>query len=439
MEQNLKKRAIFSLTQFQGTTQSILNEDQFIFTRTEFQGYADFTDAVFNGNANFSETNFKSDADFNDTKFLDQGSYNFAEARFHGDAKFRGAHFQGSANFWRTKFKSDADFLFTKFQDHSCFNFAEFERRVTFYGRDYIHRWDRNVFEEQGDFEFITFHEPEKVTFDKINLSNCFFLNTDFSRVDFRDVQWDDNPLKRRAVRDEWDGQYEWSKQKNDWVKKDKPTPPDFKRVEQLYCDLRKNYEGKLRYHEAGDFHIGQMEMRRLDPDTDNEFVKKLAGNSLINILFYQEIRDFKWKDFKKEIRNIDKNRLFYKEIGDSWRTFINWLPISLFRYLFKRLLSPIAFYKWFSRYGTSYWRPLGWLGGLILGFAFLYLFTGINTSFSEAIWFSVDRCFLNFLRFNANYEPVGWSGQLLPRFESLLGPVLIALLILAVRWNFKR
>jgi hypothetical protein len=41
-------------------------------------------------------------------------------------------------------------------------------------------------------------------------------------------------------------------------------TAGDYRLVEKLYRQLRKNYEGKGAYAEAGDFHYGEMEMRRL-------------------------------------------------------------------------------------------------------------------------------------------------------------------------------
>lgn len=279
----------------------------------------------------------------------------------------------------------------------------------------------------------MTFHEPEKVVFDNVDLSNCRFLNTDLSKIDFRDVRWDNNPLDRRAVRDEWDGQYEWEEKEKKWVRKKDPEPPDFKRVEQLYCQLRVNYEGKLRYEEAGDFHIGQMEMRRLDPgDNKDKWVEKLAR---INN-FKEKVDEALFLPLGKVLEKLSSSIALIPEI----------LMSDVDKYLLHRFLSPIAFYRWFSKYGTSYWRPLGWLVGLIIVFTLLYLFYGIpsdcgrvDPDWNEAFKFSMDTCFLGPLRSKSEYAPFYFPFYLLALIGSLLGPVLVTLLVLAVRWKFKR
>ena len=43
--------------------------------------------------------------------------------------------------------------------------------------------------------------------------------------------------------------------------------------MEQIYHQLQKNYDTRLDYRKANDFHYGEMEMRRLEPPSDGRFL----------------------------------------------------------------------------------------------------------------------------------------------------------------------
>jgi hypothetical protein len=99
--------------------------------------------------------------------------------------------------------------------------------------------------------------------FHNIDLGNVSFINTDISEVDFLNETWMKNK-DRLVVLDEY-------------------RITEFERityneVAQLYRRLRRNYENNYKFAEAGDFFIGEMEMRRLDvtPRFKNENVKKI-------------------------------------------------------------------------------------------------------------------------------------------------------------------
>jgi len=47
--------------------------------------------------------------------------------------------------------------------------------------------------------------------------------------------------------------------------------------VEQIYHQLQKNYDSRLDYRKANDFHYGEMEMRRLEPPSGLRQRRRMA------------------------------------------------------------------------------------------------------------------------------------------------------------------
>ena len=91
--------------------------------------------------------------------------------------------------------------------------------------------------------------KPEKVIFRKVDLSKFRFLGTDLRKVEFADVDWDMKTGRSRVY---------------DAIEPDPVTEKfDYPLIAQLYKRLRANYEENLNYAQAGDFHIGEMEMYR--------------------------------------------------------------------------------------------------------------------------------------------------------------------------------
>lgn len=176
----------------------------------------------------------------------------------------------------------------------------------------------------------------------------------------------------------------------------------NYEEVLYLYRALRMNYEGRLQFHEAGDFHIGEMETRRL----------ALLQDKSQNIV------------------------------------------IRLFKYFFMWL------YKMLSGYGERYLRAAGSFFVIVAVFAILFMATGLqkesdksinknNDNFVEdAISFSPDfgssfayslsvaTIFMKDKKYT--FKDDGFSYCLFV-VESCLGAILLPLLVLAVRRNFKR
>jgi len=104
------------------------------------------------------------------------------------------------------------------------------------------------------DFSELTIDPLDKLSFRDADLQKCIFLDTDLRKVEITGSIW---PLIeiRFGVYDEI-----------------APLQPkaerQFSRIERLYRELKQNYEDRRDYERAGDFHYGEKEMRRQNPDT---------------------------------------------------------------------------------------------------------------------------------------------------------------------------
>jgi hypothetical protein len=147
--------------------------------------------------------------------------------------------------------------------------------------------------------------------------------------------------------------------------------------IAHTYRQLRIAYESSLQYPEAGDFYIGEMEMKRLNA----VFRKKSVKNGLL--------------------RDIIQN------------------------------FSLTAFYKYFSLYGECYWLPLLWMLFAIFGFSFCYYYR-YGLCPSQAF----ENSFTTFFQMPpSNSKIPSW----LIAIERLIGGVVTFLFILALRRKFKK
>ena len=288
-----------------------------------FDGAADFSWCHIGGKAYFWRSRFTGPVTFSNTTIeanevpdsqrLPPGHANFSWAFFSGGADFGRSQFGGKTWFWRTVFCADVTFEEANFQAVVIFGGREYEVSLSasdfhdgrllglligaglmtpdpetepprfWHFKDVTNaenlkrllnekRFDPRQVEEivavwkgrakpmfagTGDapvpFRGAVFGKPEESEFGEVGLERCLFAGCDVSKVDFTDVRWDRLPTLfllggRRAVRDEHYAN----------------TVGGYRLVEKLYRQLRKNYESKGAYAEAGDFHYGEMEMRRL-------------------------------------------------------------------------------------------------------------------------------------------------------------------------------
>jgi len=363
-----------------------LGEKKYDFTRFVFPPDAEFGDkdfqepvsfvfAKFTGRAHFLHANFRKEADFRLATF--GGLADFYEATFKGRTNFFSATFDDRVQFSGATFEDEAEFYEARFQGAADFRHATFERQVRFW-RGFP---DHEVFSTRADTDFrrARFHQPEKVLFQRVFLGQTRFLETDVRKVHFADVKWAERSGGRPAV---WD----------ELAREDDGEDKNHALIAQLYRQLKYNYEEEQRDPiTAGEFHFGEMEMRRLEKPPKNRLLR-----------------------------------------------------------FFKRNVSFLALYRWISGYGEDYIQALACIVGVILAFAVVFAYIPVfalepspSSTASQSMHSLGSRliysamCFL--LRGDRPLQPVYPPGYYWSVAEGVIGPPLIALFVLALNRRFKR
>lgn len=111
---------------------------------------------------------------------------------------------------------------------------------------------------------------PEaSVRFRYPDLRKCRFLNTDLRNIDFLGVEWCDEVAGRSTLYGEWFsrvGLYDEVAPVTEQEESADQRP--WPEIERLYRQLKLNYENRGDFPRAGDFHIGEKEARRRNPET---------------------------------------------------------------------------------------------------------------------------------------------------------------------------
>jgi len=393
-----KNRGLFPQTEFEGVAifsdATFKGRADFLFARfthtawfrkATFEAGAGFDGTDFVGEADFGHTTFKGAADFLSTLF--HGNVKFSVARFHAEFKFEGSTFKGQVDFQSATFNAGAYFIGSIFEADADFRGATFEHTLLI-GAERVHR---RAFKGGTNLGWVQFSKPEKVGFHKVDLSSVRFLGTDVRKVHFNDVDWYKEKGKgRNRVFDE--------------VSPDPDTEKfDYPLIAQLYRRFRANYEENLRYSEAGDFYIGEMEMTR---KAERNIFKQLP------LLIYKAISNY----------------------GESYYRPLGWLAaflVVIFPLLFMILglqpinpvpNSPEAYvmdYKWDISSIQSFLPSRQKLNDY--GISFLYTMSV----------FSLVR--------DKKYTTINNWGHALFVAESILTPVFMAFFLLALRRRFKR
>jgi len=392
------------------------------FFQAVFQGEADFWGKTFQDETRFHRTTFQREAQF--TKVTFQASVIFFKAFFEGETNFEeasfemvsfdGATFKGRTSFEHTSFESKADFSDAIFKSYASFSGTTFKAltyliEVTFQNGVNFHAatfgdelviYEEESFrifsEKEVDFRYATFLRPEKVTFEKVDLSRFRFLGTDLRKVEFVDVDWDTKRGRNRIYDEIVSHTLTETKYFGlpPLIKK-----PDYPLIAQVYKRLRMNYEENLNYAEAGDFHIGEMEMRR--KGEKNPFNKGI-------IWLYKLLSNY----------------------GESyWRPLLCWiLPILLlFPFLFmysgiERVTQSQSYYRIDYDFNPS---------SISLDKAGDFIKDYLKSSVYSLSVFSLVR--------EKQYRPIDNWGHFWMVLESIFSPVLIAFFLLALRRRFRR
>jgi hypothetical protein len=243
----------------------------------------------------------------------------FDAAKFEGEAQFFIASFQGVAFFNRAKFEGEAFFPGASFQGEADFSGATFHRLATFINSEFYGKTHfSGHFNGKTKFNYVLFEGKEKVIFDIENLSNVSFINTDLTGIRFSDkARWGEKKVKdvKFKIIDERLLEEKINKENDDHTTKDF----NLGSIKAVYRNLRENYEYRMRYDEAGQFFVREMELKRK----------------------YREILSKEEADSSLKIKQN------------------NWFRRNLF--------SLTGWYYHLSRYGESLWRLT--LAGIVIVF----------------------------------------------------------------------
>ncbi len=306
----------FNETTFNGVTQFERNEflKDAIFERCEFIDNVSFTYSKFHNTTNFNESFFKREVLFLSVKFLgkiefvfskfDKGS--FSLSNFH-EAEFIQCHFIQDTDFKLSKFNRNVIFQQCNFE-----NFADFSESM--FGDEAI--FANNSFTKQAKFRKLKFTNEELISFYG-DLSTISFLETNVSKIHFGDdVIWEKQYSEQKNIIDKLkvylnklkDFNRKFVVQDEQIIEVKSEYGIRLETVLNIYRNLRENFDKKMRYDDAGQFFIREMELKR-------KFKKKISNSS-------------------SKLLTEQKNP-------------------------FLRIFSVLGFYYLVGKYGESYYRPL--------------------------------------------------------------------------------
>lgn len=242
----------------------------------DFSGAAfndvDFAYSSFRKNVFFSYCNFLEGASFEHSVFI-KDCY-FDSAKFHKLTDFASAEFTGESDFVNTQFgiesSSETIFDYAKFHETAFFSSSTFLGDVSF---------DSCLFNKFSYFNNVKF---KGVTFDyaKLNMiistktyEQVSFVGTDLRNVEFRQIDMKNCSLAFSTGLEQClFSHVTWPKKSGRWIVFDesnvnwsrKAAILKLQIIERIYRELKVNYENHKNFPDAGHFHFGEMEMRRL-------------------------------------------------------------------------------------------------------------------------------------------------------------------------------
>ena len=212
VQTTFKKSIKFFNPKFKGYVnfRSARFEGDIEFNGAEFYDNAFFQHATFNRKAIFIDNKFKKSAIFDNARF--SGITSFEEVKFNGSTKFTDTPFSEDVEFTSARFLSTVSFKDTKFYGKVDFSYAHFEKDAKFeYTKKESNKEDQRygIFvckgDDEVDFRYSVFNQPEKVKFVKTDLSKVLFSHSNVENVHFIDVKWNTigKVIKRKAIYDE--------------------------------------------------------------------------------------------------------------------------------------------------------------------------------------------------------------------------------------------
>ncbi len=166
--------------------------DELSYSKFHFKGDCDFGGAIFSSNAEFVATTFDGSADFLKATFT--GEVSFANAVFLAEVDFYGATFRSDADFRAVTFGASAEFRRATFSGKANFRHATFTAKASFMTSTFTAKTDFSnvIFHDKTNFQSAAFNadvEFSSATFDAVAdfLYAIFPAKADFSDATFRD------------------------------------------------------------------------------------------------------------------------------------------------------------------------------------------------------------------------------------------------------------
>jgi uncharacterized protein YjbI with pentapeptide repeats len=251
------------------------------FSQFVFPDTADFSGATFGGEASFFYATFSKGADFSGATFSEKADFiwatfseraGFSGATFSKGASFFYATFSGEASFYHATFSEEASFNGATFGGEASFHHATFRAKANFYSATFAGKTRfagrRRSAEAAGhifagtevNFRQVVIDPPDAVTFLEADLTKCQFRDTDLRKVQLVGITW---PQKGQRI-----VVYDEIADEIAPVESRAGSTRAWPQIERLYRELKQNYEDRRDDERAGDFHYGEKEMRRQNPDT---------------------------------------------------------------------------------------------------------------------------------------------------------------------------
>lgn len=380
----------------------VIFEQDVRFNQATFLQRVNFCGARFTKTAVFGQPDFKEEVNFEGVEFAEH--VEFSETQFKGKANFFMATFTKDASFRKASFSHGADFVWVKFTEGVGFSAATFRGPTLFTSRksEVFHDYLVPLKSPPGppfsgvevDFRDVNIEPPDAVAFREADLQKCSFLDTDLRKVQMVGVKW---PRITSQVRWSWlrcwidrfqvghrTGVYDEidarERQRQEGI------VPPWSRIEKLYRQLKQNYEDQRDHERAGDFHYGEKEMRRMNPDT--------PPSLRVFLTLYWVVSGY----------------------GERYLRPLAWAAALL-------VVSTIS-YLWLGLEGK-------WTGGR----------TSMLSMSNVGDWFQAAHYSFRvmvFLKPEDVATPVGYSRDIYT-MQSLLGPLFLGLFALAVRQRLKR
>jgi uncharacterized protein YjbI with pentapeptide repeats len=415
-EAKFSRVAVFSNAEFSGDVIFVkTNFSAADFIGTKFSR-ALFIKATFSETADFSGTEFEKKADFSYAKF--SGDVHFSYAKFSEEAVFSNVKFEKESDFLGATFSGNVDFSGANFEEKSDFSEAKFEKSVLFSNTRFYKflnflrtkfptlKDDAEDILSYASFRSVYFEHPEWIVFDGVEgKAKISFINTDISRVVFRncsfDFLYDEFLLKNRKkleeelkVVEERINSIEKSIRERIYSVKEFKALKDRRKLEyELDCltldnvlsvirMLRENFDYYMRYEESGRLFVKEMDLKR-------DYLRKGGAEK--------------------------------RRFADKISRYVEWFAYSLYRIM--------------GLYGESIARPIFWIPVIIILFGVLRgllsppLFNGLYlSSLMREIQESLEA-----------FMQLRWDGSFLTLIERIISALNLGVLYISLHRKLER